>query len=310
MSQIKRVSISLRLPSNLTEAPSTPGTEYEVLWGRITAAAIALFGIIISILWLVFAGEPELSDSLVQPNSLASAQADSASKKVAGDNDLLSALVAESPPSKPQEQEFALTQVSSPPNERNKTASLPQATVADSSSEITTVDVESTFEETISRNPEKPTIIEAPFLVEVAMGEEGYLLDEPEDIFQPAHTRSFSPRVTELKFSLNNDERHSEEGFPSRISLASGELVTVRFSSRYKKLKNQWVFHEWYLDNKLVAQIRAKPSTDNTEAYSTKNIDYSQIGRWDVKIVNINNSLLAEGNFSVNPEKQVTVNVE
>ncbi len=84
------------------------------------------------------------------------------------------------------------------------------------------------------------------------------------------------------------------------VEMGDEHLIKVVVFTEMSNFEGKEVFHNWYLDNKPMARVRIRPHRSPMRASSSKYIDQSMTGDWDVKITNKSNILLAEVTFKVN----------
>ncbi len=111
----------------------------------------------------------------------------------------------------------------------------------------------------------------------------------------------FSSKIKNAALSQHINKRQPGAPLPSVISMEGNQLITVYFFANYENLKGTWIHHEWYLNDKRVARVKARPHKQLFNAYASKYIDQNMKGNWQVKVVTEDKTLLATAAFEVVP---------
>nr|WP_289847743.1 DUF2914 domain-containing protein [Pseudoalteromonas sp. C2R02] len=64
-------------------------------------------------------------------------------------------------------------------------------------------------------------------------------------------------------------------------------------------MKSQTVFHRWFFENTLMAEVELDIFSTRYRTYSSKKIMTKQSGNWRVELVNSNQNILASKSFHI-----------
>lgn len=83
------------------------------------------------------------------------------------------------------------------------------------------------------------------------------------------------------------------------IPMTEEGLVTVYFFTEFERLKGETLYYDWFLGDKRMARVRARPHRDTATAYSSKYIDKYMLGQWHVEVRTAAGNTLARADFEV-----------
>jgi len=151
----------------------------------------------------------------------------------------------------------------------------------------------------IKLNSDSAGIAEASSSAEVARGQLSRNKSDQLDIAGKPVIEVLTPNFSRVVLArdVNNFEPVNE--VLSTVEMGDQNLIKVVVFTEMQNFEGKEVFHDWYLNNKKMAQVRIRPHRSPMRASSSKYIDQNMTGDWKVMITNKNNILLANVTFKV-----------
>jgi hypothetical protein len=107
------------------------------------------------------------------------------------------------------------------------------------------------------------------------------------------------PSIVRARLTHHLKDHEPVDTLGALIPMNKQGLIKVYLFTEMKQLKGKVLYHDWYLNNELMAHVRIPVRYDRTRASSSKFIDRYMTGRWVVKIVDANKKLYATAKFDV-----------
>lgn len=95
-----------------------------------------------------------------------------------------------------------------------------------------------------------------------------------------------SKHVARAHFSFEIKNREPVNIVQETIPLKLGGIEKINFFTELKNLKGQSIRHVWFLNDKLVTEIKFNVRGNRWRVYSSKLLDKSAVGTWKVKVIN------------------------
>jgi hypothetical protein len=109
----------------------------------------------------------------------------------------------------------------------------------------------------------------------------------------------FDRRV--IRASLNTEPRNGEPGeaIRSPVIIENNRAFELFYFSQVKGLKNAALFHKWYRDGNLKDKKQFNVKSNNEKLISSRKLTSRDVGEWQVLLVDKNDKVFSEVNFSI-----------
>lgn len=104
-----------------------------------------------------------------------------------------------------------------------------------------------------------------------------------------------------IRAQLSNNMRHGEptDHAAAVIPMSEEGLIKVYFFAEFERLKGQTIYYDWFLEDKRMARVRARPQLDTASAHSSKYVDRHMLGQWHVEVRTETGDALGRADFEV-----------
>ncbi|WP_416394875.1 DUF2914 domain-containing protein [Allohahella sp. A8] len=116
---------------------------------------------------------------------------------------------------------------------------------------------------------------------------------------KPTRTEILSDAIARASLAAGLRDREPIGIYENAVSLNGKDLITVYMFTQTIGYVGETLFHNWYLNDKRIAQVTIKPWISPMRASSSKKIIPPMIGYWRVEIVDANDKKLAVTTFEV-----------
>lgn len=292
------LSIRMKLPGEEETQRPEPQEEVEYLWDRIIITSVAAVLVIVAAAaggwhWL---GQPELEAQPLLATQAATPAEDGATREseaISSTQTSAAPAVASAPNSTSPTEPVITTP---PPEQVTRTAGgTPVAMDATETRKVQRSEARSS--KGADRLAKATTSAAAPAAEPGSQSAGQAPADQPS---QPlAKVEILSDHLLHAQLSNGIRGREPVDHAAAVIPMNEEGLVKVFFFTELQDLQGQTVYYDWFLEDKRMARVRARPQLESTHAYSSKFIDRHMLGQWQVKVQTAKGDTLARAEFEV-----------
>ena len=117
------------------------------------------------------------------------------------------------------------------------------------------------------------------------------------EVISPVSTLHESLSFAALTHEL--DKGRPTETLGYNIAMTDEGIIRVMLYTEMQNLSGKVLYHDWYMNERLMARVRIPVRASNQNSHSSKFINAQMTGDWTVKVVDDTDELYAEAHFNV-----------